>query len=403
MSNTNYDVSSQLPPEIWINIFRWATSPTAGYPAAYYEPFRPSFEKFDEPLRTKRALVQVCRRWRVLASAFLYEDVRVRYGSRSLREALVSHCDAEDEGSRGWLGRCVRRLELPYPQTSTVEPGTTQNVVQILRSCPALKTLVRPRMQGLPDSMRYEFPADIVSLSSLTRLEWWYHNDAARSGGINSLIHVLRNAPSLQFLTLGGQFWDNSIAGGPPICLPALTTLRLGRVNALFMWQICHWVLPSLIHVVVDFPPDYDGMEKLWIQFGHQLCTVELGRNIIFHRRDQIAVLFRSRLRVKILNYFIHFTTAPDESFMVEQPSLQCVGIHAFPCAMLNDTWENLNSHFDFLASRFLPALKRIVLHGDWQEIMADQRFESFKDRLAQKGCVILLAEDLTSPPCEHL
>jgi len=70
---------------------------------------------------------------------------------------------------------------------------------------------------------------------------------------------------------------------------------------------------------------------------------------------------------------------------------------------MLSDTWKHLNSHFNFLASRFLPALRRIVLHGDWQEIMADQRFASFKDHLAQKGCVILLAEDLTSPPCEHL
>ncbi|KAF9229026.1 hypothetical protein BS17DRAFT_16 [Gyrodon lividus] len=400
MSSIDYYVFSQLPPEIWIVIFHWATSPPAGYPAPYYEPFRASFEEFDEPLRTKRALVQVCRRWRVLASVFLYEDVRVRYGSESLMEALVSHRDVEDEGSQGWLGRCVHRLELPYLQTGTDRPGNTHNVVQILKSCSSLKTLVRPFMREPPDSVRYEFPAGIVSLSSLTRLEWWHYNNAARSGGINSLTDVLRSAPSLQFLTLGGEF---SMNPGPPIRLPAVTTLRLRRVNALLVRHICQWELPSLVHVVADFPPDHNGLEALWFQFGHQLCTVELGRNIVFHMSDQIIVFFRGCSRVKMFNYFIHFTAPPAASLLVEKSSLQCVGIHAFPCAMMKDTWKHLNSHFDFLASRFLPALKRIVLHGNWQHIMADERFARFEECLARKGCMVLLADDITSPSCEHL
>ncbi|KAF9245893.1 hypothetical protein BU15DRAFT_85553 [Melanogaster broomeanus] len=380
------DLLRNLPPEIWITIFRWATSPSAGYPAPYYEPFRASFEEFDELLRTKGALVQVCRLWRDLASVFLYEDVRVRHGSESLREALASYRDLEDEASQGWLGRCVRRLELPHPQTATERPDSTHNVVQILKSCPSLKTLVRP-------FMRQALRLYTVSLPSLTRLEWWHYNNAARSGGINSLAHVLRDTPSLRFLTLGGESWA-SPAAQIPIHLPALTTLRLRRLNILFMTQICRWELPSLVHVVVDFPPEECGLESLWSKFGHQLCTVEFGRNIAFLMTEQISLFLRGAPRVERFNYFMHFTRAPPELLPDEQSSLQCVGVHAFPCAMLNNVWNHRNSHFDFLSSQSLPALKRVVLHGDWQEIM---------DRLALKGCEVLLADDLATSPCEHL
>ena len=393
---------SQLPPELWINIFRWATYPLDGYPAPYYEPFRvPASEAFDELLKTKCALVQVCRLWRALATIFLYEDVRIRYDSATLKTVLTDHhYEAFQSHS---LGRFVHRLELPYSQTATEKPGDTHDVAQILGSCPSLRTLVRPFFPALPYSVRYDFPAEIVSLSSLTRLEWWHYNNAARSGGINSLTDVLRNAPSLQFLVLGGEFWMNSMQLDTPIRLPALTTLRLRRVNALFVWQIRRWELPSLVHVIADFPADHGGLEELWVQFGSQLCTVEFGRNIAFHMSDQISAFLRGGVGVKVLNYFVNFTAPPTESLLVEQSSLQCVGIHAFPCGILNDNWRHLNRHFDFLSSRFLPALKRIVLHGNWQQIIKDSRISPALDRLTQKGCAILLADQLTSPPCDHL
>lgn len=391
---------SQLPPEVWIIIFRWATSPSDSYPAPYYEPFRALSETFDESLKTKRALVQVCRLWRAQATVFLFEDLRIGYDLNILRTVLAS----QDNTFHGHsLGRFVHRLELLYSQTATEKPGDTRDVVQILASCTSLKTLVRPFLQALPYSVRYEFPAEIVPLSSLTRLEWWHYNNAARSGGINSLIDVLRNAPSLQFLALGGEFWMNSMQLNSPIRLPALTTLRLRRMNASFAWQIKQWELPSLVHVVVDFPVDHGGLEELWLHFGSQLCTVEFGRNVAFHVTDQIPAFFRGCTGVKVFNYFINFTAAPSESLLVEQPSLQCIGIHAFPCGILGDNWRHLNRHFDFLSSRFLPNLQRVVLYGNWEQIIGDSRISVALDRLPQKGCAILLADHLTDPPCDHL
>lgn len=396
---------SQIPPELWVIVFRWATYPSNGYPAPYYEPFRASLETFDEPLKTKRTLVQVCRLWRALATVFLYEDVRIRHGSGNLKTVLADHRRIDNEPLQGHsLGRFVRRLELPYTQTVTEKLGDTYDVVEILASCPSLETLVRPFLGEPPYSVRYEFPAEIVSLSSLTRLEWWHYSNAARSGGVNSLTDVLRNAPSLQFLALGGEFWMNSMHLDPPIRLPALTTLRLKRVNALFVWQVIkRWELPSLVHVVADYPADRGGLDKLWLHFGSQLCTVEFGRNIAFHMTDQISPFLRGCTGVKVFNYFINFTAPPTEALLVEQSSIQCVGIHAFPCGILDDNWKHLSHHFDFLSSRFLPALKRIVLYGNWQQIITDSRISPTLDRLKQKGCTILFADHLTSPLCDHL
>ncbi|KAG8219610.1 hypothetical protein J3R82DRAFT_564 [Butyriboletus roseoflavus] len=393
-----------LPPELWIIVFYWATYPSGGYPAPYYEPFRASSEMFDESLKTKRALVQVCRHWRALATVFLYEDVRIRHDSGNLKTILADRHRIDDEPFQGHsLGRFVHRLELPYAQTATERPGDTHDIVEILGSCPSLKTLARPSFEDPSYSVRYEFPAEIVSLSSLTRLEWWHYNNAARSGGINALTDVLRNTPSLQFLALGGEFWMNSMPLDPKIRLPALTTLRLKRVNALFVWQIRRWELPSLVHVVADFPADHGGLEELWLRFGGQLCTVEFGRNIAFHMTDQISPFLRGCTEAKVFNYFINFTAPPAEALLVEQSSLQCVGIHAFPCAILDDNWRHLNRHFDFLSSHFLPALKRIVLYGNWQQIITDPRISPALDRLTQKGCAILFADHLTNSPCDHL
>lgn len=344
-------MSFLLPPEVWIIVFRWATYPSDGYPAPHYEPFRVSSEALDKSLRTKHSLVQVCRRWRAIATVFLYEDIRVRYDSENLRAILADR----RVGNEDSLGKFVHRLELPYIHTVTERPGDTEEVVEILRSCPYLKTLVRPSYRADPYFIRYEFPAAIVSLASLTRLEWWHYNNAARSGGINSLMDVLENAPSLQFLTLGGEFWPIS-SRSTPLRLPALTTLRLKRVNPFFISQIVRWELPSLVHVVVEFPTDHGGLEELWLRLGSQLCTVEFSQHLAFHMTDQISPFLRSCAGAKVFNYFINFTAPPTAPVLVEQSSLECIGIHSRPCdpsfMHMHDNWMHLKHLLQLLPSR---------------------------------------------------
>ncbi|KIM70326.1 hypothetical protein SCLCIDRAFT_523537 [Scleroderma citrinum Foug A] len=382
----------KLPPELWLIIFRLATRAEDSDSTGSYEPFQGCFDLGSaEALTTKRSLVQVCRTWRALASVFLYEDVRVRHDAYALRGFLESELFSAEE-ALDTPGRWVRRLELPYTQTGTRTPNSLNNALHILKSCPFLQTLVRPFLRGVSDALRYEFPADIVSLSSLTRLDWWHYDEAARSGGINSLIHVLRDTPGLQYLTLGGEFWASALSAQVPE-LPALTTLRFRRVNAVFIWQVCRWMLPSLVHVIVDFPPENEAIQQLWLTFGEQLRTIEFGRNVAFHLTDQLGLLLRSwPSSVKVLNYFIHFTMFP-QSPIESQAPVENIGIHSFPCAMMSDVWEHLDSHFIWLAtSPSLTALKHVILYGQWENIIGDYRFVTFQRRLEEKGCQIELA-----------
>ncbi|KAG6330767.1 hypothetical protein ID866_8323 [Astraeus odoratus] len=393
-----------LPPEIWLRIFYFATRPEKGYETSSYEPFRGCFRtNCADALGTRKSLVRVCRVWRALSIAFLYEDVLVRRDVDALRGSLESdQFGLQDGPHTPGPGRWVRRLELPYIQTETNTPSSLDNVLHILRCCPSIQTLVRPYCNGPRDGFRYDFPADIVSLSCLTRLDWWHYDEAARTGGINSLAHVVRNAPCLQYLTLGGVL-RSSISSFRNLELPALTTLRLRRVNPMFVRCICGWVLPSLAHVVVDFPPENDALELLWSTFGQQLCTVEFGRGVAFRMSDQIGLLLRTcPTSIKVLNYFIYFSVSPNPP-IEEHTSMETVGINAFPCELMLDDWDNVSKHLSWLVGPSLTALKHVILYGDWERFSKDGRFLMFQKGLMEKGCSVQLVAQVSLPICGHL
>jgi hypothetical protein len=377
-----------LPPELWLSIIRWATCGPPGLDVPNFEPFIGSFDHDSkgeaDAKAVKCAVVQVCKLWRDLALSILYEDVKVGRGVQALVEALGKTYRGEQ------LGRCVRRLELPYPHTGTTTNTSSDLALQILQYCPELETLVRPFMLGSPDSVRYEFPIRSHSFLNLKRLEWWHYNDATRSGGINSLLDVLRHSPNLQYLVVGGEMM-NSVRTGNVLELPALKTLRLRRMNALFVHQICQWRLPSLVHVVVDFPLEQNGLETIWRVFGARLCTVEFARHVGFLLSDQITRFLRGCPRVKTFNYFLNFTSPPP--IFGQQCALQCIYLHAFPCGMVTDmitaAQERLRLHLVFLSRSSFPALRRIILYGDWGNILRDPRFVEFSQTMTSRGCLI--------------
>ncbi|KAG2154577.1 hypothetical protein DEU56DRAFT_769250 [Suillus clintonianus] len=378
-----------LPPELWLSIIRWATYPQPGFHASTFQPFLGSFDHDSsnkgevDAVAVKRAVVQVCRLWRDLALSILYEDVKVGLAADSLAEALGRTYEG------GQLGRCVRRLELPYPATGTATNTSSDLALQILQFCPGLETLVRPFNPGPPDSVRYEFPTRSHPFLNLKRLEWWHFNDAARSGGINSLMDVLRHSPNLQYLSVGGEMWTHSTRD--VLELPALKTLRLKRINPLFVHQICQWRLPSLAHVVVDFPLEQNALDAIWQVFGARLCTVEFARHVGFLLSDQITRFLRGCPQVKTFNYFLNFTSPPP---IFDQPcALQCISLHAYPCHMVTDmitaSQERIRLHLAFLSRSSFPSLRRIILYGDWGSMLADPRFTEFTQTMNSRGCSI--------------
>ena len=98
---------SQLPPEIWVEILRWATTADTVYDLIThsYRPFQSADHSgsFNSIIATKRSLVLVCREWNQWATRFLYEDLAIPHSAPSLKVVL-------DQGRLGALvGSCVLR------------------------------------------------------------------------------------------------------------------------------------------------------------------------------------------------------------------------------------------------------------------------------------------------------
>lgn len=261
-----------LPLELWLDILRWATisRSTRSFRATEYSPFQSdsSSEYIDEEaILTKRAIVCVCKQWRYLVKDLLLEDVIITRGGTTLRKALQIREEGEEEDGF----RRVRRACLPY-SSCTPYDSDLRIATDLIKSCPQLEILVRP-FRPRAEEMRFEIHADdCPSLDSLKRLDWWHYNDAARSGGFNSLADVLHAAPNLQYLTLSGDLWL-SLMHRAPIELQCLTTLRLRRMNILFLQQVCRWHLPALRYLVIDtYTSTPRLLEGIWETFGkHQI------------------------------------------------------------------------------------------------------------------------------------
>lgn len=75
-----------LPPEIWLEIFEWATFNSF---LTDYTPFQniPGDSR-DPSLHIKSTLSLVCRSWRQWSTHLLYKEIRIRHGAHALKQAL---------------------------------------------------------------------------------------------------------------------------------------------------------------------------------------------------------------------------------------------------------------------------------------------------------------------------
>ena len=177
-----------------------------------------------------------------------------------------------------------------------------------------------------------------------------------------------------------------------PIFLPELSTLRIRRMNVLFLQQICRWTLPSLQHVIVDTHSNHQLLECLWERFGDQVRTLELGKSLRFYVCDMVYYVLANCANLEELSYYVQFT-APPQLPAEEHKSLTTVRLHAAENAFFeeqgNGFWEHLEQHFAMYARPTFPALKRVVLHGDWEAVQRDVRFQPLVQDLLDRKCAI--------------
>lgn len=253
--------------------------------------------------------------------------------------------------------------------------------IEILKLCPHIHTLLRPQFSGPGPYFDYE--AVGLPLPALQRLEWWHYDEAERSGGINSLADVLHAAPNLSYLFVGGVIGFSRICTQKEIpSLPHLQTLRINSINGPLLHQIVsRWSLPSLTHIILDSLVLDLGL--IWDAFGNQLKSVEFGKHLRFVAYDRLSPCLNGCPGLEELNFYLYFN--PPAKTIQLHNSLTTVRIHsAFNGLLSNDAaiWDLIHRHFEFLCGSNLPALRHIILFGDWQLILDNPRFTSIRDKL---------------------
>lgn len=377
---------AQLPVELWLLIFRWATISllTPRLRSTTYHPFQTAVIGVqDEALKTKCTLVLVCKQWRLLVQSLFYEDF-------CMTPDILE--DFQSDGAERAMekGRYIRRACLPYTSTVTRSRDPLK-AAEVLQICPHLEVLVRGPHRNVDDSLRFDFPSQCPPLMSLKRLDWWHCNEAARSGGINSLADVISAAPNLQYISLGGDLLL-SLMRVSPIELPSLTTLRLRRMSVLFIQQVCRWEMPALTHVIIDTVSNPCMLESFWQTFGPQIQVLELGVSLKYYVSDALSLFLPVCPNLQELNYYVHFTIQPRPLYN-QHLSLTTIGMHAlsnsfFPVGSA-PYWEHVEEHFAVYCRPSFPALKRIILYGNWGPVLNDARSISLLKPLRDRGYLV--------------
>lgn len=265
--------------------------------------------------------------------------------------------------------------------------------VEVLKLCPYIHTLLRPPSLAVTDGLRidYIYESDGVPLPALQHLEWWHYNKAERSGGINSLSAVLHGAPNITYLFVGGLHSRGHFK--PPRLqketLPHLQTLRLNSISNLFLRQIVsQWSLPSLTYIILDSPLPSSHWRAVWNAFGHQLKAIEFGKTFGFSVDDQLSYCLNGCPGLEELNFYPCFTSPAED--VQPHTSLTTVRLHAeIMMPGHSAVWTLIDRHFEVLCGSNLPALRYIILYGDWESVLLHPQFAFIRAKLRDTDRVL--------------
>ncbi|OJT08776.1 hypothetical protein TRAPUB_282 [Trametes pubescens] len=210
---------TSLPPELWLEIFRYATHVPRARTIAPADPFTPErpanyawgVNSPIQSMRTKCALVRVCRVWRARATELLYGHVvlgsarRVQLFCRTLVESHEAERKnivvGEDSATAMGHGRWVRHLEVRRWAKMTPSAQYWQCVVRSVFLCPRLRVFsgiwLDPLPQGVPAALEQYLP------STLQELYWQQDRVIAAAGELPILTTAfLSKFSSLRVLDL---------------------------------------------------------------------------------------------------------------------------------------------------------------------------------------------------------
>jgi hypothetical protein len=398
-------VPQWLPTELWKHIFRYATAEESQFHETGYLPFQPMTPRQSQP-QIALALSRVSKQWQAIAAEFLFREVWLGHGAQGLLESLKGS-QLLSEG----CGRYVRRLELPSKLVHH-DIANPIRLLNILACCPHLQILVKRSFTGPQDAEFWSnlIPAahpranDVV-LKSLERIEWsGSHGDGLILEACGSVLSdLVFRSPNLRYLSIswpGPIFrdldrdayphlppsltaWRRRSYGGPdsagiePDDIPRLTHLICDPINLSFDSVNFEHGDSSVLDIavselhVLEFCRDLHDIYGLELNEFLERCPKlqELAYHVGFPRTIllnalQSLELKRVNLRIESLDDLRQHYGSNDEWF-----------------------WRSLGVEFAHLYGHALPALERVILHGDWDYIVYASQFRPLRQRLLDRGC----------------
>ncbi|RDB30489.1 hypothetical protein Hypma_007213 [Hypsizygus marmoreus] len=395
-----------LTSKIWSKILYLATRPPPwcyALPSTIYTPFLSSPEEnlhgHLSTLETRLSVVLVSRQWYSLGTPYLYEFLRL---SRS--EAFYCLLDALERrrGTGNDIAPYIRVVVLPYEPRPQVSP------LLILAQLPNLEVIIRSRWPNyvwpdpstrpiedldsgeLPPPPPYAPSLDSLSdvLGEVRRVDCYENLMPARIGGIDRLESLLQACPGVEYLSIQGYPCD----AFDIVPLPSLTTLRIGQYTSLRRFYKT-WSMPNLRHVAIHVQVTH---RLFWKHFGQNLHSVEIiisQSSVPDRNGDELSDILESCPNLKELSYHVELCRSPIFRNGAHT-SLEHIRIHAghaSPTAVPSGTlYNHVSSHFYAYTQRTVPALRKVVLYGSWEEKVPDMtsiltRFEADGHRVEKE------------------
>ncbi|KAJ7141214.1 hypothetical protein C8R44DRAFT_762956 [Mycena epipterygia] len=271
-----------LPLEIWLEIFQWSTYV---YGATTIEPMDPFTLKHaptdvmgpNTPIlsmRTKCALVRVCRSWRRIAIQILYQHIVIRSPSRA---ALILQVLRDSHSAKSNYGHWTRHIELYTHARGSSDIRFLQTVFRIFQYCPRLRVLSATWRIVVPK----EFLNAVSTLYGPTLQGLYWDEQKHSLEQTHASLDFLVSFQSLRILDLRNFVGDGVLSrvGSPPATLPCLNHLILSNhgpnisvAAALDLPALHTLTLQSL----VGHPTRIDLITKLLAAHGASLTSVHL-------------------------------------------------------------------------------------------------------------------------------
>ncbi|KIY67235.1 hypothetical protein CYLTODRAFT_397489 [Cylindrobasidium torrendii FP15055 ss-10] len=240
-----------LPPELWREIFEFATYMHRSYHVDPLDPFiprRPSSNAMapNTPLlaqRTKCAITLVCRLWHNIAIPLLYRHIVLVSPSRATAflQTLNRHVSPTSRGPPiSEYGRFVRNLEILTHARNAHHISYLRTVFRILMSCPNLHLLSGTWNHPLPD----DFMNGLLRICAPTLKELFWHDGRAQSFMHPDNLSIFGSLRVLNLRNYSGRDLTPEVFARRPT-IPLVDHLILSTTNASFVAATA-FTLPKL-------------------------------------------------------------------------------------------------------------------------------------------------------------